>query len=499
MRGEPEPIAAAPSSPSNTTSLSSSTSSMAAIEPGVASVGAEEGLGEASENGLNGNAGKRPAWNKPSNGPGPEVGPVMGGAVSWPALSESTRASAKLPSESLKGSSDIGSPIAISQGTGAAPSSSQKQNSNNVNPNSTSSHNVPSRQRPIKRSSASTSSNGGLSHQQQAPAGLVIETAPNNPSPKDHMQRSGFGSQSHSGNDHPHHRSSFRSRNGGSHPRGDGSHNHGYGGRRDQDRGNQDWNAHRNFPGRDTHMQQQRVVPRFIRPPPPPPNSAPFIPPPQMRPFGTPIGFPELPPQVVYVATPPPDSIRGMPFVAPIPPHAVFLPAPDPQLHTKIVNQIDYYFSGENLIKDTYLRQNMDDQGWVPIKLIAGFNKVMHLTENIQHIVEALRASSFLEVQGDKVRRRHDWQRWIMPPAVQFPNTSGQQTYGKSSHDMLTAQVQNMALEKTADLSSARGQSDVRAEAFQSGLQSGDLSNQFQLSGGKRTDQVNSQAGSERN
>jgi la-related protein 1 len=56
------------------------------------------------------------------------------------------------------------------------------------------------------------------------------------------------------------------------------------------------------------------------------------------------IRFPELPPQVVYVATPPPDSIRGMPFVAPIPPHAVFLPAPDPQLHTKIVTQIDYYF-----------------------------------------------------------------------------------------------------------------------------------------------------------
>lgn len=32
--------------------------------------------------------------------------------------------------------------------------------------------------------------------------------------------------------------------------------------------------------------------------------------------------------------------------------------------------------SNENLIKDIYLRQNMDDQGWVLIKLIAGFNKV---------------------------------------------------------------------------------------------------------------------------
>lgn len=46
-----------------------------------------------------------------------------------------------------------------------------------------------------------------------------------------------------------------------------------------------------------------------------------------------------------YVAGPPPDPLRGMPFVAaPIPPPAMYFTAPDPQLHSKIVNQIDYYF-----------------------------------------------------------------------------------------------------------------------------------------------------------
>jgi hypothetical protein len=85
-----------------------------------------------------------------------------------------------------------------------------------------------------------------------------------------------------------------------------------------------------------------------------------------------------------------------------------------------------------------------------------------------------------------------------MPPAVQFANSSGLQTYGNPSQDMLTANVQNMALEeKTADLSSGRDQSNVRAEAFQSGLQSGDSSSQLQLSGGNRTDQVSLQAGSD--
>lgn len=140
----------------------------------------------------------------------------------------------------------------------------------------------------MKRNNTSTSSNGGLP-QQQVPPVPAVEMASNNPSPKDHTHRSGFAS--HSGNDHPQHRNSFRGRNGGSHPRGDGSHHHNYGNRRDQERGNQDW-GHRNFTGRDTHMQTPRGVPRYIRPPPPPPppSSAPFIQP--VRHFGSPIGFP---------------------------------------------------------------------------------------------------------------------------------------------------------------------------------------------------------------
>lgn len=105
VRGQSEPIAAAPSSPSHTTAVT---------EPAVASVVVDQSMGEGLENGPNGNVGKRPAWNKPSNGPAPDVGAVMG-AVSWPALSESTRASPKPSSESSKCSSDIVSPVSVSQ------------------------------------------------------------------------------------------------------------------------------------------------------------------------------------------------------------------------------------------------------------------------------------------------------------------------------------------------------------------------------------------------
>ncbi|KAK9948357.1 hypothetical protein M0R45_003938 [Rubus argutus] len=443
VRGESEPIMAAPSSPSSTAvteqpgaAAPSSSSSSQSNSPSPSPM--EESVGDGSENGSgpNGNAGKKPAWNKPSNG-AIEIGPVMG-AVSWPALSDA-RASSKLSSESLKGVSDAPLSVSVTQGAGTATISSPKQ----VNSSSTPNHSGPTRSRPMKqRNNASASSNGGIP-QHQTPAGQGVEVPPNNPSPKEHSHRSAFGSQSHSSNDHPQQRNSFKNRNGGPHPRGDGSHHHNYGGRH-QDRGSQDWSNHRNFNSRDNHIHPQRVVPRAMRPPhqaPAPPNAPPFIPQPPIRSFAGPIGF-DFQPPVVYLQHPGQDPL--VPFMAP-PRLPLMFAGPDFQLHTKIINQIDYYFSNDNLIKDTFLRRNMDDQGWVRVKLIAGFNKVMNLTDNIQVILDALRMSTVVELQGDKIRRRNDWMRWVMP-AAQSPTVSGSQTLGKSGNDMLSAHIQNRSI-----------------------------------------------------
>ncbi|XVF15963.1 hypothetical protein REPUB_Repub09cG0201100 [Reevesia pubescens] len=477
VRGESEPIAGFPLSPSSSSSSSPST---AVIEPPVSTVVEDEGVENVSA-GSNGNAGKRPAWNKPSNGAA-EFGSVMG-AHMWPALSESARVSSKSSSDSPRASSEGSSSpsiVPVSQGSGSvssSPLSSQKQvsNSANLNSNSNPNHTMPVRQRSMKRNSNNNpSSNGGLS--QPPPQVPVVEAPLNSPSSRDHIQRSGFVSQPHGGgNDHPHPRNSFRHRNGGPHARGDGSHYQNYGGRRNQDHGNQDWNG-RNFNSRDGHIQP-RVVPRIMRHPPPPPplNTAPFIAHPPVRPFGTHMGFPEFPSHVYIVPAHPPESPRGMPYVGQMSP--VFFPPPEPQDHqlqARIVNQIDYYFSNENLIKDTFLRHNMDEQGWVPIKLIAGFKKVSLLTDNIQLILDALRSSTAVEVQGDKVRKRIDWMRWIMPPSVQFPTMSGQ--------DMLVARVQNISLDqRTVNQSSARSEEDAHADGLSGRSSSEDLNNQSQL------------------
>lgn len=343
---------------------------------------------EGSDNGGGGsNAVKKPVWSKPSNGVVEVVSPVMG-AVSWPALGESTKAAPKSSSsESLQALSDVSLLPALQASANPSPSSQKLASANN--PTSTPNHVATSGQRSAKRSGGGSGalllSNGGVSQRSSATQDSKVElshntsgkpvTAGTDSHPKDHSYkespRASFGSQPNSGNDH--HRNSYRRGNGSQHPRGDGSYHHNYGGKLDHGRGNgnQEWNQHRNFNNRDTNMQPQRGFRRGYIQRPSVHNSTPFIHPPMpvpVRPFGNHVMYPDVAAAMIYVP-------GATPLVGPMP-APMYFSVPDPLLHGKIVNQIDYYFSNENLVKDTYLRQNMDEQGWVPVSLIAGFKKV---------------------------------------------------------------------------------------------------------------------------
>ncbi|XP_030524013.1 la-related protein 1C-like [Rhodamnia argentea] len=413
---------------------SSSSSSLSSI--------AEEGNSE------NGNVGKKTAWKLPSDSPGPtaaEFGPVMG-ADSWPALSESTRSSTKSTSVPVKGLSDGSSSVPVTEGNGNASSVLQKQLTDNKDANLATSSSIPARPRSRKQS-GSTSSSGGVA-QTSAIVAPTVDLRSNNPSARDHNHRSGPVSHSQNGNEHPQQqRSSFRSRNGGNYSRGDGSYQHNYGVRRDQERGNQELSGHRNFNNnRDSHMPQQRAMPRFGRPAAPPPISpatAAYISPASVRPFGGPVVFPDTP--VYYVPIPPMD-LRNVPYYQPIQPHMVYYPPPNQFLHAQIVKQIDYYFSNENLVKDIYLRRQMDKEGWVSIAVIAGFKKVMELTTDVQLILDAVRTSAFVEVQGEKVRKRTDWPKWVLSTSAHSSGVASPRFPDSLSHDTLASGIESVSL-----------------------------------------------------
>jgi la-related protein 1 len=190
----------------------------------------------------------------------------------------------------------------------------------------------------------------------------------------DHHQNGRYGS-------HPHSRGSGYG--GGGNRRGNGG--GGGGGRRGQEHHGGFDGQRRGGGRRDGHgpgHQQRGHHPSYIRaplavvtaaPPPPPPFVNPATP--QTPPYGAPIGFPEIAPHVYYF-TSPLEGVQALPFVPhPASPPAMLIPQFDP-LRAELLKQIEYYFSDDNLCKDIFLRRHMDDQGWVPLPLIAGFNQV---------------------------------------------------------------------------------------------------------------------------
>ncbi|CAK0859692.1 unnamed protein product [Prorocentrum cordatum] len=82
--------------------------------------------------------------------------------------------------------------------------------------------------------------------------------------------------------------------------------------------------------------------------------------------------------------------------------------------------QVDFYFSVDNLCKDVYLRQQMDQEGYCKLDLIANFNLVKRKYKaSVTDIAEAIAASTSLELDGDKTRVRLKdpaaREKWKMP------------------------------------------------------------------------------------
>ncbi|XP_022715559.1 la-related protein 6A-like isoform X3 [Durio zibethinus] len=78
-------------------------------------------------------------------------------------------------------------------------------------------------------------------------------------------------------------------------------------------------------------------------------------------------------------------------------------------LKIKIIKQVEYYFSDENLLMDKYMKTMIkkNKEGLVPISTIASFKKMKKLTRSYPSIVAALKESSLLVVSSDgkKVKR----------------------------------------------------------------------------------------------
>ncbi|KAL9144528.1 hypothetical protein ABFS82_14G301800 [Erythranthe guttata] len=419
---------------------------------------------------------RRPAWNRPVNGVVEPVS-VMGGDVSWPALSETARAGPRSSSDTPRPVSDG---LVSSSQAPIISQPPQRPANNNVHANHAGSNPRP---RSRNRNGGGGGGGGGGSNSVSGPSQNSFNQPPSLPMPPpypvfeapygmvppvlDTSLRGARpvggvgGSQSHTGNDHSSPRNNSRRNNYGPRPRGDGPyHNNHGGGRRDQDR-------------RDVHHPPPFMtpLPGGYMPPPLPPGAGPFMAPPPMRLFPAPMGFDMVSPYM-YVPAMSPEPFR-MPIGPPLPP--MFLPPANEEepLESKIVRQIDFYFSDANLVKDNFLRSKMDDQGWVPITLIAAFRKVTLLTNDIPLILESMRSSAIVEVQGDKVRRRNEWKRWL--PLYRGPNPDSEAYASTStSESTVAASLAAVSLNdgENGDVNASEGQAEMAATGSLTGHQS---------------------------
>ena len=97
--------------------------------------------------------------------------------------------------------------------------------------------------------------------------------------------------------------------------------------------------------------------------------------------------------------------------------------ANDDVLKNYVKHQIEYYFSRENLQRDFFLRRKMTNDGYLPISLVASFNRVQQLTQDITFIVESVENSEIVEVKdGLMIRPLDDPESWPLKPTDLNPN-----------------------------------------------------------------------------
>lgn len=81
-------------------------------------------------------------------------------------------------------------------------------------------------------------------------------------------------------------------------------------------------------------------------------------------------------------------------------------------LKNNIKTQIEYYFSRQNLQKDFFLRRKMDAEGYLPATLVASFNRVRSLTNDVTFIMQAVQDSDIVELKDGKFRPKDEPSSW---------------------------------------------------------------------------------------
>eukprot|EP00798_Chlamydomonas_sp_ICE-L_P002056 gene2056-18233_t len=155
------------------------------------------------------------------------------------------------------------------------------------------------------------------------------------------------------------------------------------------------------------------------------------------------------------------------------------------QIMEPVRKQIDYYFSVDNMCKDIFLRSKMDEKGWIPLAVVANFNRVRMLTPDMMLIVEAMRDSSIVEVAADSayLRARGVWDKWILPfQQRDLSHNPGARTKeSEAASEIGAASGQSTARDASAQAVASSSPSKVEAKVEDTGDDDGEDEDLFEM------------------
>jgi la-related protein 1 len=103
------------------------------------------------------------------------------------------------------------------------------------------------------------------------------------------------------------------------------------------------------------------------------------------------------------------------------PSNSIFTPPPSQDMldyyASMAAAQVEFYFSTENLARDSFLRSYMDCEGYVPMAFVCNFPGVACYGCELHTIYKWLRTSHLLEMDenNETIRLREGWEVWLYP------------------------------------------------------------------------------------
>lgn len=83
----------------------------------------------------------------------------------------------------------------------------------------------------------------------------------------------------------------------------------------------------------------------------------------------------------------------------------------------KAIGQIEYFFTADELCKNTYLRNHMDTEGYLPAAIVFNFPSVVRFSVPYDVLLSAVASSETLEVDtvNETMRINGDFKKWLYP------------------------------------------------------------------------------------